>query len=164
MSHIINYNYKGKLCPDQVDTTNGTPSLALTVGRPRKPALYSPDSASVAQRFTYTVGDSDIDTDGVSIAAGRIALNGGTIQDHANNPSLLVYEAVPTQPGHAVDGVRPVLQGATVRGATLTLTYGEALDGDSTPAVSDFTVNVAGIERPLTEILLSGSTVLGDGK
>ena len=147
-----------------VDTTNGTPSLALTVGRPRKPALYSPDSASVAQRFTYTVGDSDIDTDGVSIAAGRIALNGGTIQDHADNPSLLVYEAVPTQPGHAVDGVRPVLQGATVRGATLTLTYGEALDGDSTPAVSDFTVNVAGIERPLTEILLSGSTVLGDGK
>ena len=142
-----------------VDTTNGTPSLALTVGRPRKPALYSPRSASVAQRFTYTVGDSDSDTDGVSIAAGRIALNGGTIQDLADNPSLLVYEAVPTQPGHTVDGVRPVLRGASVSGATLTLTYGEALDGDSTPAVSDFTVNVAGIERPLTEILLSGSTV-----
>ena len=142
-----------------VDTTNGTPSLALTVGRPRKPALYSPGTASVAQRFTYTVGDSDSDTDGVSIAAGRIALNGGTIQDLADNPSLLVYEAVPTQPGHTVDGVRPVLRGASVSGATLTLPYGEALDGDSTPAVSDFTVNVAGIERPLTEILLSGSTV-----
>ena len=142
-----------------VDTTNGTPSLALTVGRPRKPALYSPGSASVTQTFTYTVGDSDSDTDGVSIAAGRIALNGGTIQDLADNPSLLVYEAVPTQPGHTVDGVRPVLRGASVSGATLTLTYGEALDGGSTPAVSDFTVNVAGIERPLTEILLSGSTV-----
>ena len=89
-----------------VDTTNGTPSLALTVGRPSQPALYSPGSASVAQRFTYTVGDSDIDTDGVSIGAGRIAMSGGTIQDLADNPSLLVYEAVPPQPGHAVDGVR----------------------------------------------------------
>ena len=95
-----------------VDTTNGTPSLALTVGRPRKPALYSPDSASVAQRFTYTVGDSDIDTDGVSIAAGRIALNGGTIQDHADNPSLLVYEAVPTQPGHGGPAGAPGRDGA----------------------------------------------------
>ena len=142
-----------------VDTTNGTPSLALTVGRPSQPALYSPGSASVAQRFTYTVGDSDIDTDGVSIGAGRIALNGGTIQDLADNPSLLVYEAVPPQPGHAVDGVRPVLQGTTVRGTTLTLTYGEALDGDSTPAADDFTVKVADIERLLTQVLVGGSTV-----
>ena len=142
-----------------VDTTNGTPSLALTVGRPRNPALYSPGSASVTQTFNYTVGDSDIDTDGVSIAAGRIALNGGTIRDLADNTSLLVYEAVPTQPGHAVDGVRPVLRGASVSGPTLTLTYGEALDGGSTPAVGDFTVNVMDTERPLTEILVSGSTV-----
>ncbi len=142
-----------------VDTTNGTPSLALTVGRQSKPARYIPGTANVTQTFNYTVGDSDIDTDGVSIAAGRIALNGGTIQDLADNPSLLIYEAVPPQPGHAVDGVRPVLQGATVSGATLTLPYGEALDGDSTPAVGDFTVNVASIERPLIEILLSGSTV-----
>ena len=142
-----------------VDTTNGTPSLALTVGRPSQPTLYSPGSASVAQRFTYTVGDNDIDTDGMSIGAGRIALNGGTIQDLADNPSLLVYEAVPPQPGHAVDGVRPVLQGTTVRGTTLTLTYGEALDGDSTPAADDFTVTVADIERLLTQVLVGGSTV-----
>ena len=113
----------------RVDTKNGTPTLALTVGRQSKPARYIPGTASVTQTFNYTVEDSDIDTDGVSIAAGRIALNGGTIQDLADNPSLRVYEAVPPQPGHAVDGVRPVLQGAMVSGATLTLTYGEALDG-----------------------------------
>ena len=39
-------------------------------------------------------------------------------------------------------------------GATLTLTYGEALDEDSTPAGGDFTVDVAGAERPLTEVLV----------
>ena len=142
-----------------VDTTDGTPELALTVGRQSKPALYIPGPASVGQTFTYTVEERDIDTDGVSLAAGRIALNAGTIQDLADNPSLLVYEAVPPQPGHAVDGVRPELQGASVSGATLTLTYGEALDGDSTPAVGDFTVTVMDTERPLNEVLVSGSTV-----
>ena len=129
------------------------------MGRRSKPALYSPGPASVTQRFNYTVGDSDIDTDGVSIAAGRIALNGGTIKDLADNPSLRAYEAVPPQPSHAVDGVRPVLQGATVNGATLTLTYGEALDEDSTPAADDFTVDVASAERLLVEVLVGGRTV-----
>ena len=85
------------------------------------------------------VADGDLDTDGVSIAAGRIALNGGTIEDLADNPAVLAYEAVPPQPGHAVDGVRPELQGAAVSGDTLTLTYGEALDEDSTPGVGNFT-------------------------
>ncbi len=143
----------------RVDTANGTPSLSLTVGRQSKPARYSPGPASETQRFNYTVGDSDIDTDGVSIAAGRIALNGGTIKDLADNPSLRVYEAVPPQPSHAVDGVRPVLQGATVNGDTLTLTYGEALDEDSTPAANDFTVDVASAERLLTQVLVGGPTV-----
>ena len=142
-----------------VDTTNGTPSLTLRVGRRSKLAHYIQGPRSAALRFTYTVEDGDIDTDGVSLAAGRIALNGGTIKDLADNPSLLVYEAVPPQPGHTVEGVRPELQGASVDGATLTLTYGEALDGDSTPAVGDFTVTVADTERLLTQVLVSGRVV-----
>ncbi len=143
----------------QVDTTNGTPALALRVGRQTRPATYDRGSNSDRPAFSYMVTDGDLDTDGVSIAAGRIALNGGTIQDLADNPAVLAYEAVPPQPGHAVDGVRPELQGAAVRGATLTLTYNEALDEDSTPGVGDFTVNVADVERPLTEVLVSGSAV-----
>ena len=143
----------------QVDTTNGTPTLALRVGRQTRPATYDRGSNSDRPAFSYMVADGDLDTDGVSITAGRIALNGGTIQDLADNPAVLAYEAVPPQPGHAVDGVRPELQGAAVDGATLTLTYGEALDGDSTPAGGDFTVDVAGAERPLTEVLVSGSAV-----
>ena len=143
----------------RVDTTNGTPSMTLRVGRRSKPAHYIPGPASAALRFTYTVEGDDIDTDGVSLAAGRIVLNGGTIADLADNPALLAYEAVPPQPGHAVDGVRPELRGASVNGATLTLTYGEALDGNSTPATDDFTVRVADTERPLTQVLVSGRSV-----
>ena len=143
----------------QVDTTNGTPALALRVGRPTKPATYDRGSNSDRLVFSYMVADGDLDTDGVSIAAGRIALNGGTIADLADNPTLRVYEAVPPQPGHAVDGVRPGLEGATVSGDTLTLTYNEALDEDSTPAADDFTVEVASAERRLVEVLVNGSTV-----
>ena len=143
----------------RVDTTNGTPSMTLRVGRRSKPAHSIPGPASAALRFTYTVEGDDIDTDGVSLAAGRIVLNGGTIADLADNPALLAYEAVPPQPGHAVDGVRPELRGASVNGATLTLTYGEALDGNSTPATDDFTVRVADTERLLTQVLVSGRAV-----
>ena len=143
----------------QVDTANGTPTLALRVGRPTRPATYDRGSNSDRLVFSYMVADGDIDTDGVSIAAGRIALNGGTINDFADNPAVLAYETVPPQPGHAVDGVRPALQGAAVSGDTLTLTYNEALDEDSTPAADDFTVDVASAERRVVEILVNGSTV-----
>ena len=143
----------------RVDTTHGTPSLTLRVGRRSKPAHYIQGPASATLTFTYTVEGDDIDIDGVSLAAGRIALNGGTINDGANNPAVLAHEAVPPQPGHAVDGVRPEIQRAAVDGATLTLTYGEALDGNSTPATDDFTVTVAATERLLTQVLVSGRVV-----
>ena len=142
-----------------VDTTGGTPTLALTVGAQSKPARYrsGPDSAAVV--FVYTVESGDIDTNGVSIAAGSIELNGGTIKGLADNLAVLAYEAVPPAPGHAVDGVRPELQSATVDGAMLVLTYDEALDEDSIPATGDFKVNVEGAERPLTQILVNESVV-----
>ena len=148
----------------RVDTTNGTPSLTLRVGRRSKPAHYIQGPRSAALRFTYTVEGDDIDTDGVSLAAGRIALNGGTIKDLADNPALLAYEAVPPQPGHAVDGVRPGLERASVDGATLTLTYGEALDGNSRPAPDDFTVTVADTERLLTLVPKQANNQSADGQ
>ncbi len=142
-----------------VDTTHGTPTLDLTVGNQSKPARYSPTPVSADVVFLYTVEDNDIDTDGVSIAAGRIVLNDGAIQDLADNPAVVAYEEVPPQAGHKVDGVKPELRSATVDGAMLVLTYNEVLDEDSIPATSDFTVNVEGAERPLTQILVSESAV-----
>ena len=142
-----------------VDTTDGTPALALRLGGRTRSATYDRGSNSERLAFSYMVADGDSDTDGVSIAAGRIALNGGTITDFADNPAVLAYEAVPPQPGHAVDGVRPALQGAAVSGDTLTLTYNEALDEDSTPAADDVTVEVAGAERRVVEVLVSGRAV-----
>ena len=56
----------------------------------------------------------------------------------------LAHEAVAAQAGHQVDGVRPAFVSAGVDGSSLTLTYGEALDGGSRPATGDFTVEVEG--------------------
>ena len=59
----------------------------------------------------------------------------------------------------AVDTRSPVFQSATVVGAALTLTYGEALDGSSTPAPGDFTVNVESAGRTVSNVAIGGSTV-----
>ena len=75
--------------------------------------------------FGYEVADGDEDTDGVSVEAGRIALNGGTIEDEAENAAELAHGAVAAQAGHKVDGVRPAFSSAAVDGASLTLTYGK---------------------------------------
>ena len=55
-----------------------------------------------------------------------------------------------------VDGVNPALASAAVNGAALTLTYGEVLDGSSTPATDAFTVTVAGSGRMVTHVSVSG--------
>ena len=58
-----------------------------------------------------------------------------------------------------VDGVDPALSSASVNGAALTLTYGEALVGSSTPATDAFTVTVAGSGRTVTRVSVSGRVV-----
>ena len=58
-----------------------------------------------------------------------------------------------------VDTINPVLRSAAVVGDALTLTYGEALDGSSTPATGDFTVNVESAGRTVSNVAIGGSTV-----
>ena len=58
-----------------------------------------------------------------------------------------------------VDRVNPALSSASVNGAALTLTYGEALDGNSRPATDAFTVTVSGSGRTVTHVSVSGRVV-----
>ena len=64
-----------------------------------------------------------------------------------------------TAGGVPVDGVRPSLLSAAVDGASLALTYGEALDGGSRPVSGDFTVEVGGSGRSVTGVSISGRVV-----
>ena len=137
----------------------GTPQLRLRVGSRTRTAGYLRGTDTAALVFGYEVADGDEDTDGVSIEAGRIALNGGTIQDEADNPAELAHESLAAQAGHNVDGVPPAFVSAAVDGSSLTLTYGEALDGGSRPASGDFTVQVDGAGRSVLGVSVSGSVV-----
>ena len=137
----------------------GTPRLRLRVGSRTRTAGYLRGTDTAVLVFGYEVADGDEDTDGVSIEAGRIDRNGGTITDDADNPADLAHEAVAPQAGHKVDGVRPVLVSTAVDGASLTLSYGEALDGGSRPAPGDFTMEVGGSGRSVSGVSISGSVV-----
>ena len=105
----------------------------------------------------------DTDDNGVSLEAGRIDLNGGTIQDGVNNDAVLDHEELAADSSHKVDVVKPELASAAaavvVDGATLTLTYNELLDRSSTPETEDFTVRVESTERSVTNVAVNGSAV-----
>ena len=137
----------------------GTPRLTLRVGTRTRTAGYESGTGTAALVFAYEVLLGDEDSDGVSIEAGRIALNGGSIEDEGENAAELAHEALAADADHRVDGVRPAFVSAAVDGDALTLTYGEALDGGSEPALGDFTVTVGGSGRTVSDVSVSGSVV-----
>ncbi len=65
-----------------VDTAGGTPQLELTIGTTRRRADIdaSRTRARTGLEFTYTVQPADLDSDGTSIAANALTLNGGAIK------------------------------------------------------------------------------------
>ena len=87
-------------------------------------------------------------TDGTAYSVRVLAINdngeGSTSEDGEGTP----HETVP-----------PELSGASVDGAALTLSYNEALDEDSNPAPSAFTVTVSGNARAVDSVDVSGSDV-----
>ena len=62
-----------------VDTRNGVPRLTLLVGSSTQYATYHLGSGSSILTFIYTVGQQEIDKDGISITS-PIDLQGGSIQ------------------------------------------------------------------------------------
>ena len=138
----------------------GTPQLRLRVGTRTRTAGYESGTDTASLLFAYEVADGDEDTDGVSVQANQLRLNGGTIKDEAENAAELSHEALAADAGHQVDGVKPVFVSAAVDGSSLTLTHGEELDVGSRPATRDFTVEVGGSGRSITGVTVSGSMVM----
>ena len=147
-----------------VATTGGTPTLELDIGGTAKTATYDADESSgAAVVFTYAVVEGDVDADGIAIGANAIALNGGTIRNDQAEDLSLVHAAVAADSGHKVDGVVPTLRRASVDTTAddkaLVLTYSEALDDGSTPAVGDFTVEAGGTANTVTGVDVDGAAV-----
>ena len=101
---------------DETVAVTGRPRLSLTVGAETKPATYDRGSNSDTLVFAYPVASGDSDTDGVSIDAGRIDLNSGTIKDASNNNAVLDHDELAADSGHKVDADQAAMLAATVAG------------------------------------------------
>ena len=82
-------------------TVTGAPQVALTVGSNTRQAAYFSGSGGRSIFFYYKVQAGDSDTDGVSIAANSVSLNGGGIDGTA---AALTHDAVAANTAHKVNG------------------------------------------------------------
>ena len=105
-----------------VNTTGGTPTLALTVGGSAVQATYVSGSGSNALVFTATVASGHNDSNGVAIGVNALALNGGSLQDASGNSSSITSSAVADNGKYLVDTTRPT---ATVTSSTSALISGQ---------------------------------------
>ena len=94
-----------------VDTSQGTPSIGLTVGTAAKTAGYLRGSGGVSPVFGYEVQGSDTDTNGVSVPANSLALNGGQIVNVDGLEFSLTHAALSDATGHMVNGSETLLTG-----------------------------------------------------
>ena len=106
---------------DRPVAVTGSPQLALAIGTATRQASYYADSGdSRSLFFEYTVQSSDSDTDGISIAANALMLNGGTIKRFGgtSNAALsLGTHAISDSSDHKVDGSRetvPAVSGVSI--------------------------------------------------
>ena len=91
-----------------VDTTGGTPQLTINMGGTDQVLDYNSGTGTTALVFSgYTVAFGDTDTDGLSIEANKLDLNGGTIKAtaDANLDAVLDHTAVAASASHTVSGV-----------------------------------------------------------
>ncbi len=126
----------------------GTPQLVLNIGGTLVQANYASGSGTSTLLFNYTILANQNDSNGISIPASSITLNGGSLRDIAgNNATTLTFAAVTDNPGVLVDTSAPILV-------------------SSNPAINEALVNVSGnivltFSEPVTAG--SGNIVLSNG-
>ena len=115
--------------------------------------------------FIYTVQEGDADSDGVSIGANKLSLNGGAIEDKANNAAILTHEAVADDIGQKVDAPDVTPPGASTFEFTSDPgdddTYGE---GDSIEVTVTFTEDVTVTGAPQLELDFDGTAKTAEYK
>ena len=144
-----------------VSSSGTAPALALTIGDNTRAAAYTGTSADgKTLTFSYTIVSQDHDRDGISIVAGSIALNGGTIvkqgTSDAANPRIPLLRA---DPGQRVNKDAEIVTNGVVVASTpaaATNTYG-AGETIRFTATFDLPVTVSGTPRLLFELGDSGS-------
>ena len=136
-----------------VVTTGGTPTLALNIGGVSRDATYRGSlyggSGTTEINFRYVFASGDTDNDGISIDAGSISLNGGTMQDAAGNDATLSYSAVAANSSLKVDGTAPTITSVVMASdnSYATVTFSEDVQGypvGNSLDTGDFSLSLAG--------------------
>ncbi len=110
--------------PVVVDTSGGTPRLALTIGSLVRYADYVSGSGSDTLTFRYTVQASDFDNDGITVA-NRLERNGGTIRDTSMRDAGLSFvppdtrEVLVNVVGPVIISITPPANGTYLAGQNL---------------------------------------------
>jgi uncharacterized protein YchJ len=114
-----------------VDTSNGLPTVDLLIGSTVVKASFTTDTDELRKRFLYTVLPGQTDTDGVSLVANSLTLNGATIQDRSGNTASPLFSGL-VNSGAKVDTTPPTvtitsnkLSLKTGETATITFTFSE---------------------------------------
>ena len=129
-------------------TGTGTPQLGLTIGSQTRQAVYdATQSKGTLIVFSYYVQATDVDADGISIAANALTLNGGTISlaSALTTAAALAHAGVGTDDTRKVDGSTDVVEHGNSRAeATLvTLTARTTGGVGKTGQEDDFRAGVA---------------------
>jgi hypothetical protein len=141
-----------------VDTSGGTPRLALTIGSSTVYATYASGSGSNALVFAYTVQAGDTDADG--IAVGALQANGGTLRDTAGNDAALTLNSVGGTASVLVDTTSPVVDSVSVPSNA---TYYTGQNLDFTVNFSEaVTIDTTGGTPRVALTLDTGGTVYAD--
>lgn len=91
-----------------VNTTGGTPRIALVIGATSVSAAYVSGSGTTSLVFRHTVGTGSSDSDGIAIGAA-ITLEGGTITDAASSAATMTLNSVGSTAGVLVDAMAPAV-------------------------------------------------------
>lgn len=84
-------------------TITGTPRIPVQ-GLSSKYFNYASGSDSSAILFSYVVGSSDLDTDGIAVALNSLELNSGSIVDLAGLAVTISHSAINASSSYYVDG------------------------------------------------------------
>ena len=151
---------------EAVDVT-GTPQLTIDVGGTDKVLDYSSGTGTTALVFSGKVAFGDTDADGLSVAADKLDLNGGTIKAtaDANPAAVLTHSAVAASASHKVDGATAppgptvdsiAFNDAGTDGAFMTgdsvvasVTFSESVTVDTTGGTPQLTIKMGGADKVL---------------
>ncbi|MBL0499885.1 cadherin repeat domain-containing protein [Aeromonas caviae] len=157
-----------------VDTTGGTPRVALNVGGSTVYANYVSGSGTAALLFQYTILAGQSDANGISLDANALQTNGGTLRDAAGNAAVLTHGAVADNASYLVDTTAPTVSSVGITGASgaqsntlnagdvvsITVTMAEATVIDTAGGTPRVALNIGGNTVYANYVSGSGTTSL----